>query len=118
MVTGLIYYQFVKLIMQSYWVVICYNNDDDYNAKSIGIYSTSQKARAAVTTLIKNEFDELDDDEDERDEITEGWINEDGSKAETWEDFKKIITKRLRGSGVCSGLSYLNYVIEKQTVDA
>lgn len=43
--------------MLAYWVVIKYMIDDNYDAESIGIYSTREKAVNKVLQLIKKEYE-------------------------------------------------------------
>jgi|SRR5579872_1621718 len=100
---------------EKYYVVIRYNNDDTYDAETIGIYSTKNKAKKKIMLLIEEEFDNLD----ERDirELMEEWFPEwDDEELPTWEDFEEVMKYQLR-SHECKGLSYLNYKIGTHEID-
>jgi hypothetical protein len=100
-----------------YWIVICYENDK-HDADTIGIYSTRDKALQDILILMKEEYNELKEEEEEEiSEVVEDWFpNWNGKKIPTWDDFKKEIIKNLK-RGECDGLFSTNYKITKHIVD-
>jgi hypothetical protein len=101
--------------MAEYWVVLQYNNDDNYDAQSIGIFSTKKKAINKILELCKKEYNDSKSDEEFIEDVVEEWFGE-VEEPVVWNDFKEKIIKKLSKNG-CNGLSYLSYKIRKHVVD-
>ena len=95
-------------------MAIQYNIGDNYDAKTIGIFTTKEGAVSKILALIKNEYDKMDDEE--LLELNEEWFNEDDNEVASWSSFKKIIKKDLMQFGESEGLGYLAYNISRHTV--
>ena len=102
--------------MEECWILIQYNNDDNYDAESIGMYSTKERAIKKVLKIIKKEFEECS--KIDILELTEDWFEEeDNSEAPIWDDCCKIIKNKLAKECECYGFSYLSYKIKKHIMD-
>ena len=106
------------------WAVIQYNNDDNYDAETVGIYSTEKLAIQKILKICKREFREYENEKDDFAALDEDDRFYEHIKANTldWRCCKKILKKELRssadGSGECVGLSYLNYKYAHYVIDA
>ena len=97
------------------WVVISYNNDDNYDAHVVGVYSTKKLASQRILKIIKRDFYTMGSDEIDELLDDERFEDFDASKIK-YDDIKKIIKKELKYNE-CSDLCYLNYKISCQILD-
>lgn len=100
--------------MATYWTAIQYNNDDNYDGDSIGIFSTKEKAINKILIFIKQIYDDMEEDDlldlsEERYKMADDLVS--------WKIIEKEIRRKLEGCNECNGLSYLNYKINKHTID-
>ena len=108
--------------MSTYWGLIKYNNDDNHDAYTIGIYSSKKKAVNKLLELLKVEYNEFDDNKDELLEEVDNWFDEWSSdEPPTWSDYKAVIKEMLAinkdTSCELDGLSYESYKITKKQLD-
>lgn len=94
---------------KKYYVVFAYNHDDNYDAQSIGIFSSLDSAKEEILNRIKEEYDKME--ECDILQITDEWFSdEDEEYVPSRKDFLKILKKNLK-CNECKGLSYLTYQI-------
>lgn len=101
------------------WVVIEFNNDDNHDAVTIGIYSTRKLAETKILDIC--ELDYLDY---KKNGYLKEFVEEDDRFSDDnvpgveldWNYFKRVLTQELKHNYGCQGFSYLNYSMSKHTL--
>lgn len=98
------------------WVVIQYNNDDNHDAETVGIFMSKDAAISKILLICEHDYTELKsnvgslkefietddrfDDTYDIDDIIENW---------SWLNFKDVLMEECVRNEGCVGFSYLNY---------
>jgi len=102
-----------------FWTLLEYNNDDNHDAESIGVFSSKILACDKLLTIIKKEYEKSS--RDNLFELNEEWFGDEEDIERPWEDYEKVIRKKLnvnkKCNAECNGLDYLNYKITKHQID-
>jgi hypothetical protein len=97
---------------QQLWVVIAYNNDDDHDAETIGVFSTKDKAIEKILGLVHMDYLNASADE-ELDTKLEAYNCDIDKWAEVKLFFSNILHNRME---LGNPLSYLNYKLSVHTL--
>ena len=101
--------------MAQVFVLLQYNNDDNYDAKTIGVYDSKKKAINSLLSILADEYTEMMEEDDSEESLEEFIKQSYGNIRDMdWNDIKEKIKKNK--SGDYPGFSYLNYKISKQNV--
>ena len=97
------------------FVVIRYNNEDNHDAESVGVFKTKERAIDKVLEVIKNDYDECSDDD--LIHLNRTWFNENDGEVASWSSFKKIIKKNLINLGESEDLGWQTYIIKQHDIE-
>lgn len=103
------------------WVVIAYNNDDNYDADTIGIFSTEKLAQKKILEMLKQDFEFATEDDSDEDSVRETLESDKRFKHldlqnVQWRDIRKYFAMEIK-CGECYNLfSYRNYKICRHTI--
>jgi hypothetical protein len=96
------------------WILIAYNNDDNHDAETIGIFNTRESAVEKTLSLLKKDFESSGDLEEaiEDDDRFEDFDSENLK----WADVKNIFKSELKKGECQNCFSYQNYKISSHKV--
>lgn len=96
------------------WILIAYNNDDNHDAETIGIFNTRKLALVKALSLLKKDFENSDLEEAIYDDDRFEDFDSENLK---WGDIKKIFRSELKKGKCQNCFSYQNYKISSHMVN-
>jgi hypothetical protein len=95
---------------QQLWVVIAYNNDDDHDAETIGVFSTKDKAIEKILDLFHMDYLNANGELEDKLDVCDCDIDK-------WADVKLFFSNILHDRmGLGNLLSYRNYKLSVHTL--